>query len=105
MGAIVEGNPRVFIPSQRRPRCGSPGALRRNRQASEKEEIDALSAKKKDEPRALKPASGAIRLLTCNLWGGGPLFDARLGRPLWRFRKSCILFSFSMVFRPMGPIS
>ena len=37
-----------------------------------------MASREKDESRALKPASGLMRLLTWNLWGPGPRFDARL---------------------------
>ena len=68
-----------MTPSQRRPRRGCPGFLRDRRQASKKKgKIDSLAAMENDETSALRTASGAMRPLTCNIWGVGPLFDARL---------------------------
>ena len=78
-GALSAEAPRVGPPSQHRHWCGFPDFLRLKWGRRGKwRKIDALAAKKQDEPCALKPASGAMRLLTWNRWGDGPLFHSRL---------------------------
>ena len=77
--AFVAEEPRAGLPPQRHPWCACPDFLRSKWLASKiKEKTDTLAAKKKDESNAPKPSSCAMRLLTWNLWGSGPLFEARL---------------------------